>query len=54
MRRAILAEDGSETVTGYADGTVVGWLPSHLSDFVSDFTEAPAPLWHIKYRTTRP
>ena len=49
VRLALLAEDGSETVTGYADGTVVGWLPSHLSDFVSEYTKSPAPLWHIKY-----
>ena len=49
VRRALLAEDGSETVSGYADGTVVGWLPSHLSDFVSDYTKSPAPLWHIKF-----
>ena len=48
VRRAILAEDG-ETVMGYGDGTVVGWLPSHLSDFYSEFTQEPAPLWHIKY-----
>jgi hypothetical protein len=48
VRRAILAEDG-ETVISYVDGTVVGWLPSHLSDFSSEFTQEPAPLWHIKY-----
>jgi hypothetical protein len=48
VRRAILAEDG-ETVLSYVDGTVVGWLPSHLSDFCSKFTREPAPLWHIKY-----
>jgi hypothetical protein len=48
VRRAILAEDG-ETVIGYGDGTVVGWLPSNLSDFFSEFTQEPAPLWHIKY-----
>jgi hypothetical protein len=48
VRRAILAEDG-ETAIGYGDGTVVGWLPSHLSDFCSEFTQEPAPLWHIRY-----
>jgi hypothetical protein len=48
VRRAILSEDG-ETVMGYGDGTVVGWLPTHLSDFFSEFTQEPAPLWHIKY-----
>ena len=37
------------TVIGYGDGTVVGWLPSHLSDFSSEFTQEPAPLWRIKY-----
>ena len=48
VRRAVLAEDG-ETVISYGDGTVVGWLPSHLSDFFSEYTQEPAPLWHIKY-----
>jgi hypothetical protein len=43
-----LAEDG-ETVIGYGDGTVVGWLPSDLSDFCSEFTQEQAPLWHIRY-----
>ena len=49
VRRAIISDVDSEKVVGYADGTVVGWLPSHLSDFISDFTHKPAPLWHIKY-----
>lgn len=48
MRRAILSDDASETVVGFADGTVVGWLPSHLSDFISEYTGKAAPLWHIK------
>ena len=48
VRRAILSEDG-KTVMGYGDGTVVGWLPYHLSDFLSEYTQEPAPLWHIKY-----
>jgi hypothetical protein len=43
-----LAEDG-KTKIGYADATVVGWLPSDLSEYFSEFTQEPAPLWHIKY-----
>ena len=30
MRRAIIADDDCETVVGFADGTVVGWLPSDI------------------------
>lgn len=53
VRRAIIAGDDSETVVGFADGTVVGWLPSDMSDFVSEFTKIAAPLWHIKVRPAR-
>jgi len=35
---------GSRAVSG----RVVGWLPADVSDFVSDATSAPAPLWRAK------
>ena len=47
VRRAIL--DANDEVTGFADGTVTGFLPAELSDFTSEFTGQPAALWHITY-----
>ena len=48
IRRAILDDDG-QTVVGFADGTVTGYLPVRFSDFVSSFTGNPAALWNVKY-----
>lgn len=48
VRRAILEDATSETRVGYADGSVVGWLPKEQSDFVSEFSDSPAALWHVK------
>ena len=31
------------------DGTVEKWLPANLSDFTSEATNEPAPLWHIVF-----
>ena len=47
VRRALV--DANDEVTGFADGTVTGFLPSELSDYISEFTGQPAALWHIKY-----
>ena len=52
LQRRILLEipetgrgrSGSRAVSG----RVVGWLPADVSDFVSDATSAPAPLWRAK------
>ena len=33
----------------FAAGTVVGWLPIEVADFVSEYTNEAAALWHIKF-----
>ena len=51
VRRAI--EDAFGTVTAFADGTVVGFLPLEHADYISELTGRPAALWHVKYDDAR-
>ena len=48
VRRAIISPQ-DDAVLGFADGTVVAFLPEHESDVLSDFTGLPAALWRVKY-----
>ncbi len=51
VRRAI--EDAFGTVTAFADGTVVGFLPLEHADYISELTGRPAALWHVQYDDAR-
>jgi len=46
-RRAVM--DDSNTVSSLLDGTVVGWLPAHLSNYFTHNSSAPSALWRVKY-----
>jgi hypothetical protein len=43
----IVNEEGGKR--SFAAGTVVGWLPIEVADFVSEYTNEAAALWHIKF-----
>eukprot|EP00960_Hanusia_phi_P033320 750403-Hanusia_phi.AAC.1 len=45
--RRVVYNDSSKPFT--ADGTVVGWLPVELADFISEHTNEAAALWHIHF-----
>jgi hypothetical protein len=51
VRRAI--EDAFGTVTAFADGTVVGFLPLEHADYISELTGRPSALWHVQYDDAR-
>lgn len=44
--------DDEQSVVGYGDGTVTGFLAARFRDFVSGYTNLPAALWHVKYDDT--
>ena len=47
VRRSIIDGEGAfARVSGFAHGTIVGWLPADESDFISEVTGEPAALWH--------
>ena len=50
VRRAVYAgHENRGHIVGAGDGTIVGWMPSEVSDFVSEFYKKPAALWHMVY-----
>ena len=51
VRRRILdAEQAGQTAASNVDGTVVGWLPAHMSNYFKDDDPAqPAALWRVQY-----
>eukprot|EP00960_Hanusia_phi_P050952 760518-Hanusia_phi.AAC.2 len=49
VRRALYDDAGEQKVVSAADGTIVGWLPAEVSDFVSEYFKVPAALWHVKF-----
>jgi hypothetical protein len=46
IRRSVF-EHGK--IAGFSDGSVVGFLSAHESDYVSSSTGQPAALWHGQY-----
>ena len=51
VRRRILdAEQAGHTAASDVDGTVVGWLPAHMSNYFKDDDPGqPAALWRVQY-----
>eukprot|EP00960_Hanusia_phi_P029264 747862-Hanusia_phi.AAC.9 len=47
VRRNVKGDDGKPA--GQANGTVIGFLPKEISDFVSKDTNQPAALWRISF-----
>jgi hypothetical protein len=48
VRRSI--QDQRKTMSADVDGTVIGWLPAHLSNyFKDDDPNQPAALWRVQY-----
>jgi len=48
VRRSIL--DQRKTKSADVDGTVIGWLPAHMSNyFRDDDPKKPAALWRVQY-----
>jgi hypothetical protein len=49
LRRSILTDD-RKIVRTDVDGTVVGWLPAHMSNYFKDNDpNQPAALWRVQY-----
>jgi hypothetical protein len=47
VRRNVRGDDGK--LAGWANGSIVGWLPADKSDFYCKETGLPSALWHVRF-----